>query len=383
MTENHDKPENEIDLFEILKILWAGKRKIIVVTFLASLVGIFLIYNESDSFKVSIPLKSNKASADIKYTSLNDILKENGLDFQINSKITFKLFELEMTDYDEIKNILRNNEFIKHQIKDLDEANVEKVLDGYTMMFELTKVSNKNVLGDQIHRSFSFQWHDSDEGKSILEYTLLLTLENVKKTLINEVSKLADSLNNKDQRRLDKLNIELSLIQQNETERLEKRILYLLEQSEIAKTLGIETNSLNANALSQSQKNSLSYNNNFDTAPFFLRGYKAINKEIELIRSRSKEDQMLMANGYLEVKKNIGLIKNNPASLHLLDDLKSIENSSSTNLINYNLGLINSVAQKNSLSTLIISILIGGIISAIYVLVSYAVRNHREKIGRD
>lgn len=379
MTETYDRHENEIDLFKTLQILWAAKWKIIIFTFLASLVGIFLIYNKSDSFNVSIPIKSNKASADIKYTSLNDILDENGLDFQIDANSAFKLFELEMTDYNEIKNILKNNENIKYQIKDLDEANAMKALNSYASMLELTKVSKKNPIGNQIYRSLSFQWHDSDEGKSIVEEVLLLSLENVKNSIINEISKLAEILNSKDQRSLDKLNIELSLLRLNETERLEKRILYLLEQSEIAKTLGIETNSLNANTLSQLEMNNLSYSNNFiGDAPFYLRGYKAINKEIEIIRSRSAEDQMLNADRYLELKKDIRLIENNPASLHLLNALKSFENSSSTDLISYNLGMITSVSQKNALYMFIISILIGGIISTIYVLVSYAVRN-REK----
>ena len=208
----------------------------------------------------------------------------------------------------------------------------------------------------------------------------MLSLENVKNSIINEISKLAEILNNKDQRRLDKLNIELSLLLQNETERLEKRIVFLLEQSEIAKTLGIETNSLNANTLSQLEMNNLSYSNNFiGDSPFYLRGYKAINKEIEIIRSRSAEDQMLSADRYLLLKKDIRLIENNPASLHLLNALKSFENSSSTDLISYNLGMITSVSQNNPLYIFIISILIGGIISTIYVLVSYAVRNQEKR----
>ncbi len=380
MTETYDRHENEIDLFKTLQILWAAKWKIIIFTFLSSLVGIFVIYNKSDSFNVSIPIKSNKVSADIRYTSLNDILEENGLDFHIDANSTFNLFELEMTDYNEIKNILKNNEFIKYQIKDLDEANAMKALNSYTSMFELNKVSKKNPIGNQIYRSLSFQWHDSDEGKSIVKEVLLLSLENVKNSIINEISKLAEILNNKDQRRLDKLNIELSLLLQNETERLEKRILYLLEQSEIAKTLGIETNSLNANTLSQLEMNNLSYSNNFiGDSPFYLRGYKAINKEIEIIRSRSAEDQMLSADRYLLLKKDIRLIENNPASLHLLNALKSFENSSSTDLISYNLGMITSVSQNNPLYIFIISILIGGIISTIYVLVSYAVRNQEKR----
>ncbi len=380
MTETYDRHENEIDLFKTFQILWAAKWKIIVFTLLASLVGIFLIYNKSDSFNVSIPIKSNKISADIKYTPLNDILEENGLDYRIDANSTFKLFELEMTDYNEIKNILKNNENIKHQIKDLDEANAMKALNSYASMFELTKVSKKNPIGNQIYRSLSFQWHDSDEGKNIVQDVLLLSLENVKNSIINEISKLAEILKYKDQRSLDKLNIELSLLLQNETERLEKRILFLLEQSEIAKTLGIETNSLSAESLSQLEMNNLTYRNNFiGDAPFYLRGYKAINKEIEIIRSRSAEDQMLSADRYLELKKNIRLIENNPASLHLLDALKSFENSSSTNLISYNLGIITSVSQNNALYTFIISILIGGIISTIYVLVSYAVRNQEKR----
>ena len=71
------KNDEEIDLLNILKILWYGKWKIFGITFIAALVGFYLSINEPDSYKVSTSIKEGKVSVFTQYKSLNDVLKES------------------------------------------------------------------------------------------------------------------------------------------------------------------------------------------------------------------------------------------------------------------------------------------------------------------
>ena len=374
--------DNEIDLIEIFQILWEGKLKIIAITFLTTLIGIIYIFNQQDSFKVFIPVKSNKPSAFLKFTPVNDILSENELNFQIDAENIFNRFELIMTDYEEIKSILISNKLIQQRIKDLDESSKEEVILDYAKAFKLDNDDRQNLIKEQIHRSVSFQWHDTNEGIEIVTDVLLHTLERLKMSIIKDINQLAEVIDYKKQRQIDELNIEMSQIQKNEAELIEKRIIYLLEQSEIAKALGIETNTLDANALSQSEMNNLSFSIDFETAPSYLRGYKAIYKEIELLKNRSQEEKLLMADGYLEAKAAIRRIETRLASSHLINALKAFENSNAIDLINLNLSLIKSETQNQKMLIFLISLLLGGVISAMYILAAHVIRNYRKPIEK-
>ena len=73
----------------------------------------------------------------------------------------------------------------------------------------------------------------------------------MKTTLLNDIESVGYIDRNKHSTRIRKLVNELNLIKQKQKYENNKRILYLVEQSAIAKELGIDTNTLDANALAQ------------------------------------------------------------------------------------------------------------------------------------
>lgn len=355
--------DDEMDLFEIFQLLWDKKWIIVVFTFLFSLAGVLFILSQKETFKVSIPVANSKPSIFIGVIPLNEILSENELTFQIDDEYVFKLFELKITNNEEVKNILKKNKFIQQQIIDLDEFDKEEALLAYAKNFQLE--DGRNILKDQIQRIVSFKWHDEEEGKNIVKEVLLVILDNLKKSIINDVNQLAETIEIKKQRLLDNLNLQLSVIELNESEVIENRINYLLEQAEIAKALGLEANSID--------------DMRFGEAPFFLRGYKAIYREIELLQGRSEEQKLLMANGYLDVNRKIQMLKNDPASSHLIDSLRIFEDINTVDLIDLNLGLTKSETQSRKKMILLISILLGGAISIAYVVFTHAYSKYKRK----
>ena len=75
----------EIDLIEIIIILWNEKWKIIVITIATFVLGLAYIFNTSDNYKVSLKISPVSPSQFSKYISINDILSKIPLPF---SKIT-------------------------------------------------------------------------------------------------------------------------------------------------------------------------------------------------------------------------------------------------------------------------------------------------------
>ena len=145
-----------------------------------------------------------------------------------------------------------------------------------------------------------------------------------------------------------------------------------MEQSAIAKELGIATNRLDANALSQSQTNGVSLNISSSDVPFYLRGFKAIDKEVSLIKSRSEEHQLLVTVDYLEIKEKILSLENSLSSEQLRNTLKLIENDNPADWVEFNLALADIESQKNSVLYIVLSAMLGGMIGVIYVLVASA-----------
>ena len=151
-----------------------------------------------------------------------------------------------------------------------------------------------------------------------------------------------------------KRSIDLELLQLLE---FEKRLLlsknlnrldYLKEQSAIARELKIIDNQIDSVNLSQA---AVSLNISTADIVYYLRGYKAIDKEIELIQNRESQNLKFIEQ---EIK-----------------DFKDTE----IEFVKYNIYSMKSNSLKNTKSILTTSILLGLIVGIFYVLISNALQS--------
>ena len=366
---NQISHDDEIDLFELMQTIWDGKWKVVGTTLIFVLIGLTFVLIKP-SFEVSTVIQEGKRSVFVDYESMNDVLKSNNLGniYQTDAKSIFQMFVSEYRDYEEILMVLQRDEFVKQEISELDDKDKRVAMSEFAKQFSLvppSKANNEWLL--------SFVWHDADAGTILFSEALLITLENVKAAIIADVNTLANSIDSRNQRQLETLRLELNLIKQKQDARIKKRIRYLMEQSAIAKELGIASNRLDANALSQSQTNGVSLNISSTDVPFYLRGFKAIDKEVSLIKSRSEEQQLLATGDYIQIKENILSLENSLSSEQLRNTLKLIENDNPADWVEFNLALADSESQKNLVLYIVLSAMLGGMIGVIYVLVASAI----------
>ena len=178
--------------------------------------------------------------------------------------------------------------------------------------------------------TLNLKWHDTEEAKKIFQDTLNLVMNNVIKSITEQLKQT--------------LEIERKMILQNDRKKLD----YLSEQSSIAKELDISDNKVDVANLYQSN---LSLNINSDDVTdtaYYLRGYRAIDKEIELIQNRDYQFLKLIEQEINEFK------------------------DTDTKLVDYNIYLIETKSLKNMKLILMISIIVGLIIGVFYVLISNA-----------
>lgn len=309
---------DEIDLAIISKILWNNKKKILLITIISLLLG--FVYNSLIPKNYANILSINVNDNSKFTTKLNNFrgLIKSYLPEQSNETILSK-FIYELKDYEEFLSTLKNSKKIKENILQIKIEDQEKELFKYVQLL--------NIVGpkeNKTHYYIEFKWHDPDEARKILQDTLDLTINNLK-ILIKDELKEAFEFKKKITLNADRI-----------------RLDYLTEQSIIAKELNIIDNQIDNFNLSQP---SVSLNISTADIAYYLRGYKAIDKEIEMIENRDNQNLK-----FIEQEFN---------------NLKNVEIDS----LEYNIYLMDIKLLKNTKSILVISILLGLIFGIIYVLI--------------
>ena len=377
MNQMNQVQDDEIDLFELFQTLWDGKWKIILITFVAAIIGVVFSVVKPNSFEVSAPIQNGRTSVFIPYTPINDLLKINQFSLLIDQNSLFKMFIVEFNDYEEMVDVVGTSELVQKSIKDLDVDDKKKALIGFAKAFELKAPSN-----NEENWTLSFEWHDALEGMRLFNDAIEQTLLSVKNDAKDSLDELANSIETRNTLTLESLNNNLGILIENQKGTDSQRLQYLSEQSVIAKELGIEMNKLDSNALSQSSNNSISLSVNSDEIPYYLRGYRAINTEIRLIKNRTDEDRLLTAEGYVETLEEIRTVERDLAPYHLRKTSELIANDNPNDWVEFDLAIADVKSQKKSMLYVALSIVLGGMVGAMYVLISNAVRKRKEQLAK-
>lgn len=341
MKKNFTINNDEIDLIATFKIIWDGKKKIFLITITSFLITLGYLSqiprdylntleinpssdHELKQYKIIRKLLDLDQSNQINQFNL---LNKDKFMNELVEKFVFELeyeFITELKDYDEFLFILKSNKKVQEYISKIKIDDQEIKLFNYAKLLEVDRLKKKNYI-------INFKWHDPKEAIKILQDTLNLTSNNLKKDIIDELKQELEfkkkSLISKDAERLD----------------------FLKEQSIIAKELRITDNQIDNLNLSQS---SVHLNINTTDVAYYLRGYRAIDKEIDLIQNREYQ------------------------SLKFIEQAINDFNDLEVNFVDYNVFLMKTKSLKETKLILVISVLVGLIIGVCSLLIINTVKFH-------
>ena len=282
-------------ILSILKIIWSGKWKIILVTLVTTLISVYYGSQRPDSYNISIHIKKSSPSTFNNYKTINDILIRKGYSIKIDPETLIEKFILEFNRPDVLNELLKKNPYLEKHLAGLDDASKQKALLEINRSFKLNYTKdNENVV-------VSFKWHDPNEGLKLLNSSIKAVLVNVKKSIINEIEEKIKTVNSIDENKLKELDSKkksiiyfkiknlqrdlidlkesLEVVKRTEMKQVEKRILFLKEQSNIARHLDI--------------KNGIGDLDTVISGGYYMRGYEAIDKEIDLMENSSIDQNIL------------------------------------------------------------------------------------------
>ena len=200
-----DSKDDEINLIEIIQLLWKNKITIISTTLVASLFGLILSLNQNKSFDVSIPLEVGKKSAFIKFIPINDILREHGLyvkdnnanGYSFDAQSILKMLINEFQDKEEIIDLINKNEYFAKLTQNMEVMEKNKLAISFANSFNINSINSSSK---KSRTSISFKWHNVAEGNKLIEEALELSLINVKVTLVDYLNRIIFFINMKNKR---------------------------------------------------------------------------------------------------------------------------------------------------------------------------------------
>ena len=352
------KNKSEIDLLNLIKIFWHGKLTLISITLILTLIAAIYGYKQPTLYSFSTKINKSQTAIFNNYKITNDILSLNSFPLSINPKTIFEKFIYRANNYKEIISVLKNNPFVKLKLVNLDDASKQKMLLSYARAFKISVINSKTTIA-------SFEWHDINEGLLLFEQVMQKSLENIKIDITKEIEQASIIIDLIKDNRIKNLNKSIDNILELEKIKIAREILILEELYSMAKELGIE-------------KNIFSENNgsSFTVIKDYHRGYRAIRKEIDILKERTDSNKIRSSFEYVNLSENIYRIKNDTSSTSLSESIKALEEDKVNDWVNYNpLSISIERLSTEPKRFLIFGLILGLVLGALYIIIRDIILN--------
>ena len=378
---------NEIDLIEVIINIWNNKLKIAVITtiFIALSIALYFLNKPTLKAKTEIlPItifENNLYSAYSLITGTQDAeddkkkLKTSGIN-PINRDYLLILFIEELQTKKLIQEAIK-----KYQLMDRKKFNTEK---GYLDAVEKKALKlnllrpvnlNTNKRGEtRLNWIIEFEVNEEDKWEEALAFIEIEINNNIKKYLKLNFNTALDNLKLLDQFKLEDLNLKINNVKKDYDTKTSNRLVFLKEQALIARKLTIDNNTLDV----ENFNTPTGVISNLQTAkPYYMRGYVMIEKEIELIETRTNKDAFTKDLLTLEKQKR-SLLENK-----LLERTEILFNNTPI-IVNNNFKAARIIYQNTKYhasyslkKTILFSGIFGIIFGMFYVLFSSAIRQRK------
>ena len=374
MSEVRPTYDDEIDLFEFFETLWDGKWKIIGVV-IFSVLSFF-------GYQTNQPQPNFEASTEIKpITSVEAerYRQSNALGFfEVTPNTLLNLYIEQIDERTLFEEAIRKYQLLDFERYEDKQAYEEAVIALASSIEILPPINIDGTEKVDVRRfwTIGFEYNDDAKWKSVLSFVDSNANQSVQRILQQRFQTSLSVAKQKQMFELEDLEFLIANALEDYDRNTSDRLAYLIEQASIARKLGVAKNTIEAQTFSA--QNGMVANVKTDT-PFYLRGYEAIEKEIELIKSRTNKEAFVK--GLVELEQKRRTLKQDK----MLERAESL--FASTPILNTNdFSAVSVTVDATAFETktkkmlmLALAVVIGGMIGVVYVLISSAVRNRKQQ----
>jgi LPS O-antigen subunit length determinant protein (WzzB/FepE family) len=363
---------DEIDLVQLIGTLWIGKWRIawIVVIPVLLVVG-FQFTQPPASFIAKTEIRKISSVETQRYSESNAV----GF-FKVSRESILALFIEQLEERKILEEAIR-----KFELLDADEYEDEKEYNDAVIKLAASIVilppESSDGLGVRRHWQIEFEFNDEFKWLDALAYATAAITEKVRTEL---QSRFDTSLAIAKQKRafaLEDIETKISNSLIDYERKTKDRLAFLGEQAAIARKLGVAKNTIEAQTFSA--QSGMVANIKTDT-PFYLRGFEAIEKEMELLGSRGDARAFVSGLLDLEIKKRELEQDKSLERASYLFAITPILTPAEFSAVSITVEATDFENQSRFLLLLGLAVIIGGLIGAVFVLITDAMQKRKEMV---
>ena len=388
---------NEIDIFDLIEIVWNGKWRIAFIMSLSLLSTLgFNILNPNTNFTAITEIKPITNFEFDKYRSFNSSLKSLEKEEKNEESEKEEQSKVKKDDKDFLKFKITQEYLLNSYLEKIEEGSIlESGISKYNLInkddfeneddfqdavvkfasnIEIFRQNGKGIK-KQPHYYLRVQYNDETKWKNLLTFVNDEANKAVKSSIINSFEMMISLQNQKKNFALKNIETKIDNALRDYDILMKNRLAFLAEQAAIAKILDIKKNYFPVNSINPQ--------NSFVTIKsepaFYLRGYLAIEKEINLIKNRKNKEKFVRnlhklkqkkrdLNQDLTVQRSMDIFNKTPLNK---TNFKATQVKIATTDFEYKM--------KNKLFYAL-ALVLGGIIGVVYVLIVNTLQNRKNNM---
>ena len=375
----------EIDLIEWIVTIWDGKWKIIsiIVFSLLSVFGLNIV-NPQTTFSAKTDIKSITSDEFDKYSLFNESLKK--IQIEGEQKKEFNIFEITpeflLSLYLEKleEGALLETGIDKYDLINKDdfdsESDYKEAIEKFASKIEVfmpINIDGKAKGEKRLHYALSAVYNDQNKWKDLLTFVNKELNRKVKTSIINRFATVVSVQNQLKNFAIKDIEKKIDNVKEEYYIRTQNKLAFLAEQASIARKLDIKKNTISSQKFNEQNRFII---NGKNVAPFYLRGYIAIEEEIKQINNRKDKDSFIQE--LFELKKQKRKLEQDETLLRATE----IFNKTPLNQNDFRAAIVKVATTDFELSIKTnlyypLAIILGGMIGAVYVLIANAFRNRK------
>ena len=375
-TEIQAPPPDEIDLLEFVQTIWDGKFKIAGVIVIAVLGVVGFFYTQPPpSFTAKTEVKPITSDIANRYQISNSL----GF-FEVNAANLRRPF-IEQLD----TRLLFEDTFRKYAV--LDKNDYETETDFNKAIIELAAAISLlppiNVDGtakgeSRRHWTIEFEFNDKEKWLNALADVKAKANQNVRKLIRDNFTTTLAAAGKNKAFEIEDISTIIDNALSDYDRKADDRVAFLREQAAIARKLGVKNNTIETQSFGG--KNSV-VTNVITEMPLYLRGYEAIEKEIELIEARDNKEAFV--DGFLELeqkKRQLEQDKTLERAEALFADTPVMRGDDFSAVV-MTVAATEFESKSKRMLMLAMAVVLGGLVGTVYVLIGNAMRKRNENMA--
>ncbi|MGB0820064.1 MAG: Wzz/FepE/Etk N-terminal domain-containing protein [Parvibaculales bacterium] len=360
---------DEIDLVQLIETLWIGKWKIAWIAVIPVLLVVgFQFTQPPASFIAKTEIRKISSVEAQRYSESNAV----GF-FKVSRESILGLFIEQLEERKILEEAIR-----KFELLDPAEYEDEKEYNDAVIKLAASIVILPPQSGDGLdarsHWEIEFEFNDEFKWLDALAYATAAITEKVRTELQNRFDTSLAIAKQKRAFALEDIETKISNSLIDYERKTTDRLAFLGEQAAIARKLGVPKNTIEAQTFSA--QSGMVANIKTDT-PFYLRGFEAIEKEMELLGSRNDARAFVSGLRDLEIKKRELEQDKTLERASSLFALTPILTPAEFSAVSITLEATDFENQSRFLLWLGLAVIIGGLIGAVFVLVTDAMQKRK------